>query len=175
MCCAFGLFIILNWKHISNPELHFRNAISEAIFAYERDDLAIMRYWGFYYPWSVVGFLIYLQSVLITYLLIKKNLYLSSIKLMAIISSLIFLMFLPTLLEFLSDVFESRILKNLEIDISDFISTGIMICTILLFFCSIIMFFVKRCRKFRKLFALSIFTVIMNVIFIYSFFELFFD
>lgn len=172
---AFGLFLILNWKYISDSDLHFRNVISEAIFANGRDDLAIMEEWGFYYPWAVVCFLVYLQSVMMTYLLVKKNLDLSRRQWVVLVGLLIIFIFLPILLEYFETSFHSRILENLEDYVDDFVTVGILIFTFLLLFASSILFFVKRFRNYKKFFVISFFTVFLNLVFIYSFIELFFD
>lgn len=175
VCCAFVLFLILNWKYISNSDLHFKNVISEAIFVNGRGNLAIIQDWGFYYPWATVCFLIYLQSVMTTYLLVKKNLKMSLQQWASLIGALIAFMFLPIFLEYLETLFSFRAFGDLEYYIDDFVTGGIIIFTVLLFFTSSIPFLVKRFRIYKKFFALSFFTVLLNLVFIYSFIEFFFD
>lgn len=175
VCATFVLFIILNWKYISNPGLHFRNVISEAIFTSGKGELAIIRDWGFYYPWAVVCFLIYLQSVLTIYLLTKKNLELSRKHWALLIGILTVFMFLPILIKYFESLSNSKALGDLEYFIDDFVTAGSIIFTVLLFFTSLILFFVRRFKNYKKFFAISFFTVLLNLVFIYSFIELFFD
>lgn len=175
VCAAFGLFIILNWKYISNPDLQFRNVISEAIFTSGKGELAIIPDWGFYYPWAVVCFLIYLQSVSTIYLLTKKNLELSRKHWALFIAILIFFMFLPILIEYFESLFNSKALGDLEYYVDDFVTVGLIIFTIFLFFTSLILFFVRRFKNYKTFFAISFFTVLLNLFFLYSFIELFFD
>lgn len=175
VCGAFGLFIILNWKYISDPDVQFRNVISEAIFTSGKGELPLIRDWGFYYPWILVGFLIYFQSFLCIYLLIRKNLSLTLRQLIILISSLIFIMFLPMLLEYLSSFLGCKVLRDLGSRINDINVSGLMILIIILFFTSSILFFSKRYRNHRKFLALTFITVLLNLVFIFTFIELFFD
>ncbi len=175
VCGAFVLFLILNWKYISDADLHFRNVISEAIFANGRDAEAIIQDWGFYYPWAVVCFLVYLQSVMITYLLVRKNLELSSWQWVFLIGFLIVFMFLPTLVEYFETSISSRALGDIEYYVDDFVTMGIIIFTVLLFFTSLALFFAKRFKNYTRFFTISFFTALLNLVFIYSFIELFFD
>ncbi len=165
VCAAFGLFIILNWKYISDPSLlpHYNG---NSIFEYQ-EDLAKFRHWGFFYPWNVLGFLIYLQSFMIAYLLIKKNLGLSLRNWVVIISSIILIFFLPEILKFLS--------VQLNFSVQRIISNIMMILIIINFFFSIWMIFLKPYRHCTKFLSITFFTAVMNIVFIFSFMELFFD
>lgn len=169
VCAAFGLFIILNWKYISDPDIQFRNVISEAIFANGRDAEARMKQWGFYHPWGVVCFLVYLQGVMAIHLLIKKHLALSRLQWLFLIGTLAFYMFIPRLWEYFD------IMEDSDFFVPDIVTGGTVIFTLFLFFASLILFFQRKFSSYRKFFAISFFTVMLNLVFIYSFFELFFD
>ncbi len=173
VCSAFGLFIILNWKYISNPFL-IPNYRGNSIFEYQ-EDLAKFRYWGFFYPWNVLGFLIYLQTFMVTYFLIKKNLNFSTLQWIIIIFSLIFIYTSPEILDFLSNTIGFNPYNYIDLNLHRTISNVLMILVVILFFVSIWMIFLKSFRHYRKFLAITLFTAIMNIIFIFAFMELFFD
>ena len=173
VCAAFGVFLILNWKYISNPQL-LPNYRGNSIFEYQ-EDLARFRHWGFFYPWIVLGFLIYFQTFLLAYLLIRKNLNFSLRKWIIILVGTLLIYFFPTILDFLSELFHFNPYDYTSLSFSRLISNGLMLLIVILFFMSVMMLFLKPFRNYTKFLAITFFTSVLNVVFIFAFMELFFD
>ena len=147
---AFGIFIISNLEYILNPTLIPNYNENGSIFEYEKEKFAKFKDWGFFYPWYVVLFLTFSQTIILGILLIKKN--------KINMSELILTSILVLLLFFLNDV----------IQFSFYIA-------IILFLLIIISSFLKKMKLKRSFLLLNMVTLIFWVVFLFTYMKLFFD
>ncbi|RFN59575.1 hypothetical protein [Marixanthomonas ophiurae] len=175
ICTAFTIFLIVNWNFISNPALVPGYVESQATFAYGRDDLAKFRNWAFNYPMAILPYLIYIQSILLVHLIIKKNLLLNKLQWVALFVFLLFMIFSDYIFDNLSEIFNSNYYRQTGYDINDILGVLFNIAFLFVLISSLILIFIPRFKNYRKLFTLNIITIVVFVIFIFSFIEFFFD
>ncbi|MGB1037879.1 MAG: hypothetical protein ACPGYY_04470, partial [Bacteroidia bacterium] len=116
---GLGIFLIVNWHFISNPQLLPNYFEGQSIFGNGRDNFAKLRNLLFYYPWDLIQYLIYLQSILLIYLLFKKNLIINLRQGLVIIALWFFCIFSDYAFNILSDLFDSSNFREIQYLTSD--------------------------------------------------------
>jgi hypothetical protein len=161
--CYFAvlLFIIANWKYISDPS-QISDFPKSSLFAY-KDHLVKFQDWGYSYPWKIICYLSLFQIIILMILITNKKINLNK---WGLISQLTIL----TLLFFSSSFSET--LYTFE---GDFLLPASLCFSVYLSFSSIILLFMKQFKKHRKFFVLNLITSISCVLFLYGYILLFFD
>lgn len=147
---AFGVFIISNWSYISNPYQIPTYHGTNSIFEYQHF-LAKYKDWGFFYPWIIIIYLTFFQTILLGFLVFKKG---RKLKWIEIIFVSVFL-----LLIFL---------------IKDLVSVSFYFVAILILG-TIFLFFRKTMKAYRFFLFINVTTIILWNIFLFGYIELFFD
>jgi hypothetical protein len=139
---AFGIFLILNRDYISNPYLNPYYRESTSIFNYN-EKLARFRNWGFFYPWNIISYLSFFQTILLGFLIIRKELKMRPIEIIFISVSLLSIFLINDLV---------------------ILSFYIVVC---LLFSTIILFFLKKFKKHRFFLFLNLLTILAWIIFLF--------
>lgn len=175
ICTAFSIFLIINWNYISNPELVPGYVEPQATFSYGRDNLAKYRHWGFHYPMTVIPYLIYIESILLIHLIFKKNLLLTKLQWFAIFVFLLFMIFSDYIFDNLSELFNLNNFRQIGYSFDNILEASFFIAFLFLLITSIILMFIAKFKSYRKFLSLNIATILVFVIFVFAYFEFFFD
>ena len=169
------IFLIINWKYIANPHLLERYYDAQAVFSYGRDGIAKYRHILFYYPFAIFPYLIYLQSVLLTFLLIKKHLVASKQTWILIFGVMIFIIFSDAIFNNLAILLKSNYHRKAGNGLNDMLGTLVFFAFFLLPIISTVLLVKRKLIKYRKVFYLNISTISIYILYIISFIDLFFD
>jgi hypothetical protein len=175
ICIAFGFFLKTNWNFILNPELVPGYVEGQSTFQYAREDLAYYRNWCYHYPMTIIPYLIYIESILLAHLIFKKNLLLTKLQLFTIVLFLLFIIFSDYIFDNLLELFNSNNLRQIGYRFNDFLDASFYIAFLFLLIGSPILMFFAKFKSYRTLLILNISTILMYLIFIYAYMELFFD
>lgn len=175
MSLSLGVFLFFNWNLISDPTSLPSYYGSQSIFGHGRADMALYKFWMFFFPLAVIPYLIVVEVLLMGHLLIRKHLNIR-VKTWLIVS----IGFL--LCGFSNDVIDlvynwsvnNQMDKWLYIirDIS--LALG-FILTLILALGSGILMFTPQFKKYRTWFVINLLTVILFVSYCYGYVKLFFD
>lgn len=172
---AFCIFIILNWNYISDPKLLSGYVEGQSVFANGRENLAEFLKWGFNYPSSVVTYLIYIESVLLLNLILRKNLLLSKVNWIVTLLFLLFMLFSDSIFGNLYKFIDRNDYWKIEYRFDYFLNVAFIIAYSFLLIASPILMSNPKFKKYRKLLILNLSTIILFLIFIFSHFVFFFD
>jgi hypothetical protein len=175
LCTAFSVFLIINWNYITNPELVPGYIETQATFSYGRDNLAKYRHWGFHYPMAIIPYLIYIESVLLLHLIFKKNLWLSKVQWIMTLTFLLIMIFSDYLFDNIYKVIDRNEFWKIQYYFDSVLGTASFVTILFLLIASIILIFIPKFKKNRKLLILCLSTILLFVIFIFAHFEFFFD
>jgi hypothetical protein len=161
--CYFAvlLFIIANWKYISDPS-QISDFPKSSLFAY-KDHLVKFQDWGYSYPWKIIYYLSLFQTLILLILITYKKINLNKWGLISFLTILILLFFFSSI---------SETLYTFE---DDFLLPASLCFSVFLSFFSIILLYMKCFEKHRKLFVLNLITSISSILFLYGYMLLFFD
>lgn len=175
ICSALGVFLIINFNNIANPELVPGYVEGQATFAYGRDSYARFRNWGFYYPMSVIPYLIFFESILLALLIINKKLKFKKTQWILILMIFLFLAFSNHIIDFLIQLLNIENPWRIEYHIGNLFEIVFYLGFLFLLVVPPILFFLKKFKNYRKFLILIFTTVLTMIVFIIAHLEFFFD
>lgn len=155
---AFAFFIYTNWAYITNPSLIPNYHEGNAFFAYGNDALATYRNWGFYYPMAVIPYILFVQTILLLRLIVKKHRNLSLNQWALVFLAITIAILIPS----------SQTITRLFLWL-------ILLLVLFAGIAPIVLLFISHYRKHWRFYGQTIFTSLLYIVFVNAYFVLFFD
>lgn len=170
----FGIFLILNWNYIINPQLNPAYDSTGNAFGYN-EHASKFSNWGVYYPLTIFPYIIFLQFILLIKLFIKKNIYLTLKQWIISLMIVLLFAFSQEIFEVFYKIFNRTEILHFGFEIKGLRDFTLVIIVILMFFLSFILTFISKFKEYRVLLILTWISVSFYIILFTSWFLLFFD